>query len=92
MPLKESCRKLAEGLHSPEEFFSICSGNGGEIRRMNWCIWLNLNQFCRNSFLRRPTDSRSQEGTGKPELVYRDVPANPRKNRPRGEGKKGEIA
>ena len=32
------------------------------------------------------------EGTGKPELVYRDVPANPRKNRPRGEGKKGEIA
>ena len=34
------------------------------------------------------------EGTGKPELVYRDVPANPRKGRERlrGEAKKGEIA
>ena len=32
------------------------------------------------------------EGTGKPELVYRDVPAAPRKSRARGDGKKGEIA
>lgn len=34
------------------------------------------------------------EGTGKPELVYRDVPSNPRKGRERlrGEAKKGEIA
>ena len=33
------------------------------------------------------------EGTGKPELVYRDVPANPRKGqRLKVDAKKGEIA
>ena len=33
------------------------------------------------------------EGTGKPELVYRDVPAGPRKGqRLKADAKKGEIA